>query len=102
MATYKWLHERLTIDDTRLEFWQERDRLYVALLRKAKDTTMIEWWDSEVEAAVDEGILDWAESVLGNMSRFVNQGGALHRSAFAYWRGRNQTRKQRREARNIA
>lgn len=66
----------LTIADTRLETWFERDRKYVALINLHTDTTLVEWRDGAVDEAVDDGILE----VGGPTER------RLHESAFNHWR----------------
>lgn len=40
-----------------VETWFERDRAHVEL-RDADDKTVVEWWDVEVQEAVEDGFLD--------------------------------------------
>lgn len=47
------------IDDTKLETWFERDRAHVALVDAATEqNTIVEWWDDDVNEAVEDGFLD--------------------------------------------
>jgi len=43
---------------TTLSTWFERDRAHVALTHKLTDKTLIQWWDEDVESAVEDGYLD--------------------------------------------
>lgn len=58
-----------SIDDTRLEVWEERDRLHIALERSKDGKTLIEWWDDDARQAIEDGFL---------VPR------RLHESAYAY------------------
>lgn len=75
----------LTLHDTTITVWQERDRLHICLARKADDKTLVEWQDDDAYQAVDDGFLSIKEAKLGRLERHVRQGGALHQSAFDYW-----------------
>ena len=59
----------LSLEDTKLSKWSERDRNYVGLLNKKTDKVIIEWWDDDANQAVEDGFLDPKR---------------LHRSAFEY------------------
>lgn len=41
-----------------IDTWFERDRAHVALRDMLTDTTVVEWWDDEVNDAVEGGFLD--------------------------------------------
>lgn len=71
----------LTIADTRLETWFERDRKHVALINIHTDTTLVEWRDEDVDDAVDSGILE-----IGGPLRVGSVQRRLHESAFDHWR----------------
>lgn len=64
----------LSISDTSLNTWFERDRAHVELINDATGDTLIEWWDGAVEEAAEDGFL-----VFGKGKH------ALHKSAFEYW-----------------
>lgn len=78
----------LTLNDTTISVWTERDRAHICLSRKSDDKTLVEWRDEGVGEAVADGFLDVSEAILGNLERHARQGGALHRSAFDYWKER--------------
>lgn len=59
----------LTIEDTELYTWSERDRTHVELRNRRTGNTIVEWWDDAVGEAVEDGFL---------------QPGRLHKSAFEY------------------
>lgn len=46
------------IEQTQLSTWFERDRQCVALFDARNDNTLIEWWDSAVSEAVEDGFLN--------------------------------------------
>ena len=46
------------MDDLECHTWFERDRAHVALMDPITDEIIIEWWDSAVQEAVDDGFLD--------------------------------------------
>ena len=48
----------VSISDTALNTWFERDRAHVELMRKDTEETIIEWWDDAVQEAIEDGILD--------------------------------------------
>jgi hypothetical protein len=50
--------KKLTIGDTELDTWFERDRSHVNLKRKDTGETIIEWWDDAVGEAVEDGFLN--------------------------------------------
>ena len=50
--------KKLTIGDTELDTWFERDRSHVDLRHKDTGETIIEWWDDAVSQAVEDGFLD--------------------------------------------
>jgi hypothetical protein len=45
-----------TTGNTRLEVWEERDRLHVAL--EYGDTTVCEWWDDDARQMFEDGFFD--------------------------------------------
>lgn len=50
---------------TEIHTWFERDRAHVELRLADSGETIIEWWDGEVEEAVEDGFLnprDWKGS----------------------------------------
>jgi hypothetical protein len=61
-----------TIDTTEIHVWFERDRAHVELRDIATDKTLIEWWDTAVSEAIEDGFL-----VPGN----------FHQSAIDYLKG---------------
>jgi len=48
----------LTIRDTELHTWFERDRAHVELRNKRTQKTIVEWWDEDVAEAIEDGFLD--------------------------------------------
>lgn len=46
-----------SLAETKLQTWFERDRAWVSLQTLA-DETIVEWWDSAVSEAIDDGFLD--------------------------------------------
>jgi hypothetical protein len=50
--------KKLTLAQTELSTWFERDRSHVDLKRKDTGETIIEWWDEAVTQAVEDGFLD--------------------------------------------
>jgi hypothetical protein len=56
----------ISFNDTMIESWFERDRKYVGLCpRRDIGHPIIEWWDADVDAAVEDGFLDprnWHQS----------------------------------------
>lgn len=44
--------------NTEIETWFERDRAMVSLLATDTEETIVEWWDEDVQQAVDDGFLD--------------------------------------------
>src|SRR5262249_31358763 len=59
----------LTLADTRLSTWEERDRAHVELINVKNDSTIVEWWDEAVAEAIQDGFLDPRK---------------MHRSAYDY------------------
>jgi hypothetical protein len=49
---------QLSISDTELLVWFERDRAHVELRNKLDDSTVVEWWDGDVAEAIEDGSLD--------------------------------------------
>jgi hypothetical protein len=47
----------LSIQQTQLNTWFERDRAHVALLDARNDNTIVEWWDEAVSEAIEDGFL---------------------------------------------
>lgn len=45
-------------DDYAVATWFERDRAHVELIDVETEETVIEWWDEDVEQAVEDGFLD--------------------------------------------
>ena len=48
----------IKFEDTSLHTWEERDRSHVELRNKKTEKTLIEWWDDEVNEAIEDGFLD--------------------------------------------
>lgn len=48
----------LSLSDTRLSTWEERDRAHVELINAKNDATIIEWWDDQVGEAIQDGFLN--------------------------------------------
>jgi hypothetical protein len=49
---------QLSIDDTELLTWFERDRAHVELRNTLDDSTIVEWWDEDVAGAIEDGALN--------------------------------------------
>ena len=49
---------QLSIGNTKLLTWFERDRAHVELRNKLDNSTIVEWWDGDVEEAVEDGSLN--------------------------------------------
>jgi hypothetical protein len=64
---------RRSLDDTDLETWFERDRAHVELRDRLTGQTVVEWWDNDVQQAIDDGFLPyrWSDA-------------AAHAAAFEY------------------
>ena len=77
--------DTLTITDTEIAVWAERDRLHICLSRKSDDKTLVEWWDDEAREAIEDGFLDTRDVILGRLGNNPPQFGRLHQSAYAYW-----------------
>lgn len=52
------LPPRVDFEDTHIETWFERDRAHVELIHSDTRETIVEWWDEDVEAEVEDGFLD--------------------------------------------
>lgn len=50
--------QQLDIDDTEIETWFERDRGMVMLLNKETEEEIVEWWDEDLQQAIEDGFLD--------------------------------------------
>lgn len=48
----------LSIDETELLTWFERDRAHVELRNKLDDSTIVERWDEDVAEAIEDGSLN--------------------------------------------
>jgi len=48
----------IKFQDTSLHTWSERDRAHVQLTNKKTEKTLIEFWDDEVNEAIEDGFLD--------------------------------------------
>lgn len=48
---------RVRLDDTELHTWFERDRAHVELSDCRSGETIVEWWDDDVQQAIDDGFL---------------------------------------------
>ena len=70
----------ISIEDTQLETWFERDRAHVVLLDTRNDTTIVEWRDDEVFQAIEDGFLDGRAFILGRLTR----PSILHESAYEF------------------
>ena len=75
----------MTLMDTYLSVWQERDRLHIRLSRKSDDKTLVEWWDDEAREAIEDGFLSMKGMILGRLGSNPPQGCPLHQSAYEYW-----------------
>ena len=51
---------QLSIDNTELHTWFERDRQHVELRNKFTDAPIFELWDGDVTEAVEDGFLNGA------------------------------------------
>ena len=74
-------NEPHTLQNTTLETWFERDRAHVALISR-NGKTLIEWWDEDVNQAIEDGFLSDKGFIMG---REIDPA-PLHRSAFEYWK----------------
>lgn len=72
--------EPITIQETALNTWFERDRAHVALLDARTDATIVEWWDEEVFQAIEDGFLDDRAFILNRLARPRR----LHESAYEF------------------
>lgn len=55
--------DNITIDDTVLNKWMERDRAHIALWMKDEDgeqsqELVAEWWDEDVFSLIEDGFLE--------------------------------------------
>lgn len=53
--------------ELRVNTWFERDRAHVRLFDNETDETILEFWDNDVQGAVDDGFLDpsdWENSMI--------------------------------------
>jgi len=50
--------EEITIEDTEIDTWFERDRAHIELINKKANETIKEWNDEDVWEAVEDGFLD--------------------------------------------
>jgi hypothetical protein len=75
----------LSLMDTELSVWEERDRLHICLSRKDTGKTMVEWWDDDARQAIEDGFLDMRDAILGRLGSNPPQCGHLHQSAYSYW-----------------
>lgn len=50
--------EQIDPSDTEIETWFERDRAHVELFVTETEKSIVDWWDEEVEQAVQDGFLD--------------------------------------------
>ena len=48
----------MSMTDTTISLWFERDRAHVELRHRETDLTIIEWWDEEVNEAIEDGFLN--------------------------------------------
>jgi len=58
-----------------IEMWFERDRAHVELL-DADNQTIIEWWDEEVQKAIDDGFL-YSSNYLESAEEYAKSVGML-------------------------
>ncbi len=70
----------LTLRDTAISVWQERDRLHVSITRNDTGATLAEWWDQDVADLYADGFLKSGRPFGGLSERDP----VLHRSAFEY------------------
>ena len=59
----------------RIEKWEERDRLHIAL-EDANGVTIIEWWDDEARDAIEDGFLK-PRDLLGSATEYAQHMGML-------------------------
>ena len=48
----------MRISDTEISLWFKRDRAHVELRHVETGLTIIEWWDEEVNEAIEDGFLN--------------------------------------------
>jgi len=48
----------VTIEETELHTWFERDRAHVEVRLRDSQETLIEWWDEAVNEAIEDGFLN--------------------------------------------
>lgn len=76
----KYVQANETKSSTTLTTWFERDRAHVCLLTADGSTTLLEFWDEQVQEMVSDGFLDpkdWHASMLEyyNNNTVVLKGG---------------------------
>lgn len=63
------------VEPYHVETWFERDRAHVDL-QDANDETIIEWWDEDVEQAIEDGFLD-PRDYYGSAVQYAEEMGLL-------------------------
>ena len=59
----------LTLDNTRLEFWAERDRLNIGLVdcRKNEEKQLLDYWDEDAAQLFEDGFLSDTHFIMGRL-----------------------------------
>jgi hypothetical protein len=61
---------RLNTDNTRIDTWEERDRLWIALRRKSNDDILFEWWDEDAAEMFEDGYFE-PRDMHGSVLRYL-------------------------------
>ena len=69
---------RLDTDNTWLDVWEERDRLWIALHDRDTDDILYEWWDEDAAAMFEDGFFE-ARDLHGSVLRYLWSVGAARR-----------------------
>ncbi|MHB8107995.1 MAG: hypothetical protein ACYDH4_11305 [Candidatus Cryosericum sp.] len=67
----------VSIGDTELHTWFERDRAHVELRDKRTDKTIIEWWDEAVGEAFEDGFLSHKRGLKESAYEYAKDVGLL-------------------------
>lgn len=72
-----------TFEQTRLEWWAERDRCSLQLVdtRTTPENELLDLWDSDVTELFEDGFLDHRAFIMGKLMDERK----LHHSAYLYW-----------------
>jgi hypothetical protein len=66
----------MSVQDTEIHTWFERDRAHVELRNKRTGKTIVEWWDEDVNQAVEDGFLN-ARDWHGSAYQYAKERGML-------------------------